>query len=66
NGLAGWASRTCRLSLGWAATDGGPATGSPLSSFLEAAGFVRWGPGFRLAAGAFPFQATGPRGSEED
>ncbi len=55
-GLALWARRTGRLAIGWGSLDGGPAAQSAITPFLLAAGFVRSGPGLRLAAG--PVGAT--------
>ncbi len=47
--LARWCETTGRSALGWAVGEG-PALGNgPLAPFLTAAGFVRFGPGFRLA-----------------
>ena len=48
--LARWAGETGRSALGWATADDLPLAQSPLASFLTEAGFVRSGPGFRLAA----------------
>jgi len=47
--LADWARRTGRSALGWSVADGAPLAESPLAPFLIEAGFVRSGPGFRLA-----------------
>ncbi len=48
--LARWAARTGRASLGWATEGGEPLAESPLAPFLAQAGFVRSGPGFRIAS----------------
>jgi len=47
--LARWAGRTARSVLGWG-NEGVALAESPLAPFLAEAGFVRSGPGFRLAA----------------
>ncbi len=49
--LARWAGRT-GAALGWAAEGGASLANGPLAPFLAAAGFVRSGPGFRMAAAA--------------
>ena len=49
--LARWAIRTGRTSLGWAGTSGDRAV---LADALRAAGFLPWGPGFRLASAPPP------------
>jgi ATP-dependent Lhr-like helicase len=48
--LARWCEATARPALGWAAEPGPALADSPLAPFLSAAGFVRSGPGFRLAS----------------
>ena len=48
--LAQWATLTGRADLGWAVADGASFAASPLAPFLVEAGFVRAGPGFRLAS----------------
>ncbi len=48
--IAAWAARTGRSALGWSVADGAPLSESALAPFLIEAGFVRSGPGFRLAA----------------
>jgi ATP-dependent Lhr-like helicase len=47
--VARWALRTGRTSLGWGGA-GAAADHAALASALRAAGFVPWGPGFRLAS----------------
>jgi len=47
--LADWGAHTGRESLGWAVEGGEPLAESPLAPFLAGAGFVRSGPGFRVA-----------------
>jgi ATP-dependent Lhr-like helicase len=52
--LAEWCEATSRPALGWA-IEGGPALADgPLAPFLAGVGFVRSGPGFRLAASLPP------------
>jgi ATP-dependent Lhr-like helicase len=46
--LAAWARRGGRGALGWGAA--APLEEAPLAPFLAEAGFVRYGPGFRLRA----------------
>jgi len=46
--LAAWAERTGRSALAWGGADA-PLAESPLAPFLAGAGFLRHGPGFRLA-----------------
>lgn len=58
--LARWALRTGRFSLGWSAADGQPLAESPLAPFLTTAGFVRSGPGFRLAGSTSLTSAASP------
>jgi hypothetical protein len=48
--LRRWAETTGRLALGWEVGEGLSLAESPLAPFLAQAGFVRSGPGFRLAA----------------
>ncbi len=48
--LARWAGRTGRTAFGWDAEGARPLAESPLAPFLAAAGFVRSGPGFRMAS----------------
>jgi len=48
--LLRWCERTSCGALGWAVGEGAPLADSTLASYLAAAGFVRSGPGFRLAA----------------
>jgi ATP-dependent Lhr-like helicase len=48
--LADWCQATSRPALGWAIEDGPALADGPLAPFLAAAGFVRSGPGFRLAS----------------
>ena len=48
--LAAWCEATARPALGWAIEPGPALADGPLAPFLAAAGFVRSGPGFRLAA----------------
>src|SRR5439155_6405897 len=45
--LARWAGRA-RGPLGWSEEDGRGLAESPLAPYLKDAGFVPWGPGFRL------------------
>jgi ATP-dependent Lhr-like helicase len=45
--LARWAGRT-RGPLGWSEEEGRGLAESPLAPYLKDAGFVPWGPGFRL------------------
>jgi ATP-dependent Lhr-like helicase len=52
--LARWAGETGRAALGWAVADDVPLALGPLAPFLSEAGFVRFGPGFRLAAAPGP------------
>jgi ATP-dependent Lhr-like helicase len=65
--LRAWAERTGRHSIGWAVGEGSPLAEGPLAPFLLAAGFVRSGPGFRLAAPAASLAGSGPpeHGGEE-
>jgi ATP-dependent Lhr-like helicase len=58
--LRAWAERTGRHSIGWAVGEGSPLAEGPLAPFLLAAGFVRSGPGFRLAAPAASLAGAGP------
>jgi ATP-dependent Lhr-like helicase len=48
--LARWCEATGRPALGWAVEEGPSLAEGPLAPFLAEAGFVRSGPGFRLAA----------------
>jgi ATP-dependent Lhr-like helicase len=48
--LSAWCGTTGRSALGWAVGEGPPLSESPLTPFLVGAGFVRSGPGVRLAA----------------
>jgi hypothetical protein len=48
--LARWCEATARPALGWAIEAGAALADSPLAPFLSAVGFVRSGPGFRLAS----------------
>jgi ATP-dependent Lhr-like helicase len=48
--LARWATLTGRTAFGWSAESARPLHESPLAPFLAEAGFVRSGPGFRMAA----------------
>ncbi len=60
--LARWAARIGRAAFGWG--DGGRALGeSALAPFLRDAGFVPWGPGFRLAS--VPPPVAPPAGDED-
>jgi hypothetical protein len=56
--LARWAALTGRTAFGWSAESGRPLAESPLAPFLAEAGFVRSGPGFRLASAAPPGPET--------
>jgi ATP-dependent Lhr-like helicase len=47
--LRHWCETTSRAALGWAVGEGPSLAESPLAPFLAEAGFVRSGPGFRLA-----------------
>jgi len=47
--LAAWCEATSRPALGWAVEAGPTLADGLLAPFLAAAGFVRSGPGFRLA-----------------
>ncbi len=47
--LRHWCETTSRPALGWAVGEGPALAESPLAPFLAEAGFVRSGPGFRLA-----------------
>jgi hypothetical protein len=47
--LSAWCGATGRSALGWAVGEEPPLSDSPLAPFLAAAGFVRSGPGVRLA-----------------
>ena len=58
--LARWATLTGRSALGWSVSDGAPLAASPLAPFLAEAGFVRSGPGFRVAS------TTPTEGSDEE
>jgi ATP-dependent Lhr-like helicase len=51
--LAAWARRSGRGALGWGAAEAPLAEGA-LAPFLAQAGFVRYGPGFRLRADPAP------------
>jgi ATP-dependent Lhr-like helicase len=51
--LARWALRTGRTSLGWGGS-GGAAEHATLAEGLRCAGFVPWGPGFRLSSAPPP------------
>ena len=59
--LVRWCEASGRGALGWAVGDGPALADGPLGRFLAAAGFVRAGPGFRLAAAPAP-----PAGEEGD
>jgi hypothetical protein len=48
--LATWCEATSCPALGWAIESGSSLADGPLASSLAAAGFVRSGPGFRLAS----------------
>jgi ATP-dependent Lhr-like helicase len=48
--LSRWAEATNRPALGWVAGAGPPLAEGPLTPFLVEVGFVRSGPGFRLAS----------------
>jgi ATP-dependent Lhr-like helicase len=48
--LARWCEATGRPALGWAIEPGPALADGPLAPYLAAAGFVRSGPGFRLAS----------------
>jgi ATP-dependent Lhr-like helicase len=50
--LARWGQATSRPALGWVTGAGPPLAEGPLAPFLVEAGFVRSGPGFRLAGAA--------------
>ena len=66
--LRAWAERTGRFSLGWAVGEGPALAEGPLAPFLAAAGFLRSGPGFRLAVSATApagVGLTGGRGRDE-
>ena len=62
--LAHWCETTGRPALGWAVEPGPSLAESPLAPFLLAAGFVRSGPGFRLAAAATRDEAQEETGAE--
>jgi len=47
--LYAWCARAGQSPLGWVPSDEGPLADGPLAPHLLAAGFVRSGPGFRLA-----------------
>jgi hypothetical protein len=55
--LARWCEATGRPALGWAVESDLPLAEGELAPFLAAAGFVRSGPGFRLAAAGLPPEA---------
>jgi hypothetical protein len=48
--LRRWCEATSRPALGWAVGEAEPLAEGPLALFLTEAGFVRSGPGFRLAS----------------
>jgi ATP-dependent Lhr-like helicase len=48
--LRRWCEATSRPALGWAVGEAEPLAEGPLALFLAEAGFVRSGPGFRLAS----------------
>ena len=52
--LASWCEATARPALGWAIESGPALADGPLAPFLAATGFVRSGPGFRLASVPHP------------
>jgi ATP-dependent Lhr-like helicase len=58
--LRQWCEATNRSALGWAVGEGPALAESPLAPFLAEAGFVRSGPGFRLAGAP----ASGPAGGD--
>ena len=47
--LSRWGEATARPALGWVGGSGSPLAEGPLAPFLVEVGFVRSGPGFRLA-----------------
>ena len=53
-GISGVIDATGRPALGWAVEPGPSLAESPLAPFLAAGGFVRSGPGFRLAGAPEP------------
>jgi ATP-dependent Lhr-like helicase len=60
--LAAWARSTGRPALGWASEPGASLAEGPLAGALAEAGFLRSGPGFRLAdSGARSRPAVGDR-----
>jgi ATP-dependent Lhr-like helicase len=56
--LAAWARSTGRTALGWASSPGGPLAEGPLAGPLAESGFLRSGPGFRLAESGPGFGAA--------
>jgi ATP-dependent Lhr-like helicase len=50
--LSRWGEATARPALGWAVGAGSPLAEGPLAPFLVEVGFLRSGPGFRLANAA--------------
>jgi ATP-dependent Lhr-like helicase len=60
-----WAETTGRVALGWEVGEAPPLAEGPLAPFLTQAGFVRSGPGFRLAV-ARPGVSPGDEGSLAD
>jgi len=65
--LRHWCEATSRPALGWAVGEGPALAESPLAPFLAAAGFVRSGPGFRLAGSpAIVPAADDPHPDEEE
>jgi ATP-dependent Lhr-like helicase len=55
--LTTWAVRMGRPGLGWSPDEEVPASRGPLASFLAAAGFQPFGPGFRLRSSERPYPA---------
>jgi len=67
--LRQWCEATGRPGLGWAVGEGPSLAGSPIAPFLVEVGFVRSGPGFRVAPRdsdrTGPGGPDGPAGFEE-
>ncbi len=57
--LRSWCERSGRSALGWTGREGAVLAQGPLAPFLVEAGFVRSGPGFRLAS-------AGPAGRADE
>jgi hypothetical protein len=65
--LRHWCETTSRAALGWAVGEGPSLAESPLAPFLAEAGFVRSGPGFRLAGSPATVPAAeGPHLDEDE